>query len=307
MTRATPCPSSTFPRIALAFAAVVALAACEQSDGAAPPATTNDVADSSLAPTDGVASDMTAADAEADAAPADAPADAAPPQDVPPADATPGDSTAVDTDPSDADPDAFSCQATMQALNDGVNALLATAQTCDKSSECVHVWADTSCQGTCGYAVNFARKDDFQAGLAALDETLCKATNYPDHCGYATPGCMEPKVACEDGMCTAWAKGPTCEDMKAALDQKLAGLIDAANTCTVDSDCAHASTTTACQGTCGVAIRADRLGEFATQLAAMDQELCVATDYAAQCGYSTPKCMAPDPGCVDQRCVYDKP
>ena len=116
----------------------------------------------------------------------------------------------------------------------------------------------------------------------------CKATEFTDP---------------TDGKC----KDATCKNMSGALHGALKALVAAHNTCAADTDCEVAPTGTKCQGTCGAAINKQSLMGFKGKLADINAKVCVATGYAAKCGYSTPGCMAPNPGCVDGKCVYDKP
>jgi len=233
------------------------------------------------------------------------------------------------------------CEAMSAALQAGMQALLDGAKACAKSADCVHVWSNTSCMGTCGEIVNKAAAGAVAQGVAALAETICKPTDYPAKCGYATPGCIAPNPACVAGLCTWGSMGgscpgdpppnttcaggawkcdagffkptptadcvpATCEAMDAARNQAISDLVEQLATCAADSECSVTSISTDCQGACGAAIRIGKTDEFEMALKAINQALCVETDYVAKCGYATPKCLAPDPGCVAGMCVYTK-
>ena len=102
-------------------------------------------------------------------------------------------------------------------------------------------------------------------------------------------------------------KDATCPNMSKALHGAISGLVASSNDCKEHTDCEIAATGTACQGTCGAAINKQALMGFKGKLAAIDQAVCKATGYAGKCGYSTPSCLAPTPGCVKGKCVYTKP
>ena len=98
-------------------------------------------------------------------------------------------------------------------------------------------------------------------------------------------------------------------DCNADLAALQAALTEAALShggCGQDSDCVVVPSGTACQGTCGVALNADSAAAFAAALAKLDDKYCISVNFSATCGYSTPKCMAPAPACVDGTCVYTK-
>ena len=95
---------------------------------------------------------------------------------------------------------------------------------------------------------------------------------------------------------------PTCHaltsDLNVALDQAL----DAHNGCTQDSDCVVASIDTACRGACPVAIRADAKPSFDAEIVNIDERVCIATEFAAVCGFATPGCATATAQCVAGRC-----
>lgn len=98
----------------------------------------------------------------------------------------------------------------------------------------------------------------------------------------------------------------TCANMKAALDAAIAEVESKAHGCSGgdEGECVVVATTTACQGSCGVAVNGGMANDVALAVGWVDEHICKAFAYADKCGYSTPKCMAPAPACVDGTCVY---
>ena len=143
----------------------------------------------------------------------------------------------------------------------------------------------------------------------AVDAASCP----PDTCwGKAPPdtACSGGQWVCKDGWLQLYPNGPcveaTCDTLKAALVAGLEALTTNHQLCAKDDDCVVVPSGTACQGTCGVALSKNQALPFADGLAALDQKLCKDTDFATKCGYSSPKCMAPAPACVAQKCIYSK-
>ena len=116
----------------------------------------------------------------------------------------------------------------------------------------------------------------------------CKATEFEDP---------------TDSTC----KEATCPTMSKSLTAAIAALVDASNTCTADTDCDVVQTGTGCRGTCGAAINKQAKTGFGGKLATIDDKVCKKTGYPGKCGYSTPSCIQPTPGCVAGKCVYTKP
>ena len=212
-----------------------------------------------------------------------------------------------------------------EALDAAIDSAIDAAPACVADAECVIVSTDTPCRGTCGAAVHSAASDDVGAAVAWATEHLCDAHDYAGQCGYATPDCMAPKPGCVDGVCV-YAKPTgecpggmftpydsddcleaTCENLGAAKEEAISAAVAAGKTCTEDAQCVMVDTSTACSGTCGAAVNQSATMAVGYVVGWVDEHLCEAHDYAGQCGYSTPSCSAPDPGCVDGLCVYAKP
>lgn len=106
-----------------------------------------------------------------------------------------------------------------------------------------------------------------------------------------------------DGKCVE----ATCANMAAAVSAVIAyAQTKYEQGCNADSDCTVASTSTACSGTCGIAIVKTAAAALATDMAAVDSQICKPFDYGGKCGFATPSCMEPTPGCVSGKCVYSK-
>jgi hypothetical protein len=214
------------------------------------------------------------------------------------------------------------------------------AKPCAAKADCTTLDVSTACQGACPLAVHKDTVGPAQTKLTSFSVGVCQAFDAAGKCGYATPGCLAPDPTCEDGVCVyaptkpvgacagpqppntvckggAWVCAPgafqataggacqqaTCATMQQALSALVADLIDAAKSCQSDSDCVLVDVSTACQGACPAAINGDMKADTLAALAAFDEGVCKAFDYAAMCGYSTPKCMAPKLSCQAGSCV----
>ena len=94
--------------------------------------------------------------------------------------------------------------------------------------------------------------------------------------------------------------------MSAALVAIKEGVGGSAKVCKTDEDCVTISVSTACQGACPMAVEAGMQNDVLKAIGWFDENVCQKFGYAAKCGYSTPKCMAPNPGCEAGMCVYSK-
>ncbi len=109
-----------------------------------------------------------------------------------------------------------------------------------------------------------------------------------------------------DASADADADAIDCAAIMTALQDAISALAKSDNACQQDADCTTVSTSTACQGACGMGINSKFVSGFQSALAALDAQYCLQTGYAASCGYASPKCIAPNPGCVANLCVYKK-
>ena len=141
------------------------------------------------------------------------------------------------------------------------------------------------------------------AGDAAMQTDIVSASDTAAPSD-TTAGC--PSGTFEHPQTGACEKAE-CSVMSKALQDAIKALVDASNDCKEDGDCEIAQTGTACQGTCGAAINKQLKMGFGGKLATIDDKVCKATGYAGKCGFATPGCLAPTPGCVAGKCVYTKP
>lgn len=144
---------------------------------------------------------------------------------------------------------------------------------------------------------------------AAVDAAETAQDVLPDVDGGAADTAIESDVtdAAEvDGTQEDGSAAIDCQAVLSTLQAEIAKLSTGHVACAHDADCTTVPTSTGCQGTCGVGLNTQSVPGFATALAALDAKYCEKTDFTKFCGYSTPKCMAPAPGCVDGICVYKK-
>ena len=212
---------------------------------------------------------------------------------------------------------------------------------CKLDAECVTASQDTACSGNCPAVVNAASKAEFAKAIDTVD-AFCKQHGVAAKCGFSTPTCLAPTPACVAGKCvytkpaatkcgdpqpantvcegTLWVckagyfKGygggecheATCENLAKAKSEAIDAAIAKAQVCKVgaDDECIHIATSTACSGTCGAAVNAGMQNDVLKIVGWVDENLCKAFGYAAKCGFSTPKCMAPKPGCAAGKCEY---
>lgn len=145
---------------------------------------------------------------------------------------------------------------------------------------------------------------DSTAGDISVDTSLCPAPKPPGTV------CEGSTWVCAPGYFHNYGNSvcleATCANMKAALDAALAEVEAKTHGCsgTDEGECVVVSTTTACQGSCGIAVNGGMANDVALAVGWVDEHICKAFAFADKCGYSTPKCMAPAPACVDGVCVY---
>jgi len=163
-------------------------------------------------------------------------------------------------------------------------------------------------------------------GSEVLVEAVCGATAWscpagsidaatcpPDTCWGKPPAdtvCAKGQWVCKPGWVQFSAAAPcveaTCEVLQAALLAGIDSLTVNHQLCGKDEDCVIVASSTACQGTCGVALSKSQAQAFKDGIAALDQKLCKDTNFATKCQYVAPKCAAPAPACVNTQCVYSK-
>ncbi len=232
-----------------------------------------------------------------------------------------------------------SCANMGAAVQGALAAAVAKAEAgCAADGDCTLVPTSTACGGTCGVAVRKDAAEEMSKVVAWLDANICKPQGYGGKCGYATPGCMAPKVGCAGGKCvysketavkcalpqppntectgTVWTckdgyfKGygstdcveATCENLTKAKNDAIQGAIAKSQACSGSDDCVHIATSTDCGGTCGASVNSGMQNDVLKVVGWVDDNLCKPFGFKAKCGYSTPKCMAPAPTCGKGMC-----
>lgn len=221
------------------------------------------------------------------------------------------------------------CDAMSKALFGAIDSAVDASNNCEIDNDCEAVDKSTACMGACPVAINQAHKDAFAATLDALDKGICVANDYAKKCGYATPKCLAPNPGCVAGKCVySKPKDPpppvgcqagffkaygsdvceeaTCANMATAKANAINVAVAAAQTCTADNQCVIVQTGTQCGGTCGAAVNSAAKDAVTVVVQWVDKNICQANDYPKQCGYATPGCIAPNPGCKAGICVYNK-
>ncbi len=171
-------------------------------------------------------------------------------------------------------------------------------------------------------APDAAPVDATSPDAALADQTQADATATDSQDGAALadaagscPAPQPPGTVCQG---TVWVCGPgffkpygvascveaTCDNLQAAVSTAIEAATGAAQSCAAGEECVVVPTSTACQGSCGVAVAADRQNDVLKVVGWLDDNICKPFDYAQKCGYSTPKCMAPNPICKAGVCAY---
>lgn len=235
------------------------------------------------------------------------------------------------------------CPVMGQAVSSAIQKAIAKSTACTADADCAVAQTSTTCQGTCGAAVNKAQMGALAGVVAWVDDHICKPQKYGAKCGYATPSCLAPNPGCVNGQCvyakpaagpcgaqqppntvcqgSTWVCKPgyfrpygggecteaTCANLTAAKNEALATVLVTAKACTgaEAGECIVVPTSTDCGGTCGVAVNGGMANDVAKIVGWVDDNLCKAFEFKAKCGYSSPKCMQPKPGCVQGMCSYD--
>ncbi len=221
-------------------------------------------------------------------------------------------------------------------------ATVQAAAGCTADEQCTAVSTTTACQGTCGAVVKKDAAAAMASTVAWLDANICKPQGYAGKCGYGTPSCKGPVPGCVAGKCVfdkpatlacpqpqppntvclgnAWAcqggyfKGyastdcieATCENLAKAKNEAIAAAIAKSQACSGSDDCVHIATSTDCGGTCGASVNAGMQNDVLKVVGWVDDNLCKAFGFKTKCGYSTPKCKAPEPTCGKGVC-WDSP
>lgn len=142
---------------------------------------------------------------------------------------------------------------------------------------------------------------DAAADLTADADTSVDSAG-TDAAGEVAAADVAPEVAADADA----ADSLDCSATLTALQSEIDKLQSSHSDCSHDEECTTVPSGTACQGTCGVAILKSFASTFASALSDLNDKYCVKTGFSSTCGFSTPKCIAPNPGCVAGKCVYKK-
>ncbi len=82
-----------------------------------------------------------------------------------------------------------------------IDDMVGKSKACSQDDDCVIASTSTSCQGSCGAAVNGGMQNDVMKIVGWVDDNLCKKYGYAAKCGFATPKCMAPAPTCVAGKC----------------------------------------------------------------------------------------------------------
>lgn len=212
--------------------------------------------------------------------------------DVGPTDAAPNDAGPTETGPNDIGP-----------LDNGTSDLSVADQ----------VVADA---GNKDAAPIDAAATDSDAGPADAGDVIQADIQVAD----SSSGCAKPQPPnttcegtiwmCADGYFKGYGKTEcieaNCDNLIKEVWAAIDDMVGKSKACNQDDDCVIASTSTACQGSCGAAVNSGMQNDVMKIVGWVDDNLCKKYGYAAKCGYATPKCMAPAPACVAGKCQYNK-
>ena len=223
-------------------------------------------------------------------------------------------------------------EATCEAMSETFQALIAETVkanlSCASDSDCLINNASMSCQGDCGHAINATGSDALNDMIGWIDAQICDAKDYAGTCGFAEPGCIEPKPGCQDGQCvynkddqpvpgclpdqfkpymSADCVDATCDAMLDSVQETIAAAVEGQQFCKNDDNCTVVDTSTHCAGTCGVPLNKMFAAELQTALSWMDSNICIQHGFQEMCPFATPDCAPPNPGCGPEgQCVYAK-
>lgn len=214
-----------------------------------------------------------------------------------------------------------------EALCQAAELVATVPSLCEADGDCIVARGIPECADSYGSGAVVSKKGaaELSAGLASIDETICRDFEVEGCTYYASGGPPLPETValCEAGRCVAGFvqyafecsnavlidETPTCEDYETEArcerDQMLANLI---NECTRDDDCTAFyempdCTTRDCSG--GTVIAASSEGDANAGLAAINAGICSGVTEGA-CEYGGPPCSSLElnPRCVAGACVH---
>ncbi len=209
-----------------------------------------------------------------------------------------------------------------------INAVAFDAKACDDDAECVVLGTPEGCQGGCGHSINKSAEADYLAAAQWAEGHICSV--FAPACTLEPmQDCPEPNPGCVDGECVTTVDPPivpvecpvgtfqgapqsgkciaaTCDNITGAVDAAFEAALAGAQACENDDECTIFDTSTPCGGTCGVPVNINQSLDLNIAIKWAGAKACGAIDFAVKCGYSTPGCVEPNPGCQDGMCVYSK-
>lgn len=137
-------------------------------------------------------------------------------------------------------------------------------------------------------------------GIDCMDR--CTEDLFSPDCVNGSWVCAEtsPCPDCGAGQVRTFEGCMTCDAVTAALSEALETERLANAGCRTVADCVLTASDTACRGTCPVAVSVAGERAFTAALSWTDRDYC--SEFAAECGYSTPKCAAPKLECQTGLC-----
>lgn len=185
-----------------------------------------------------------------------------------------------------------------------VDAVVAGGAGCAADADCQLVDVSTDCGGRCPAVVGASSVAGVRSAIAQANRDHCAGFT-ASGCGFATPSCMDPGApSCREGRCVAGAApAPTgsCEQRSEAAWASVDAAVSAGAACTSDAECAPVDVGTDCGGRCPEAVGPGGAERVAAAVAEANRTHCAGFT-ASGCGYSTPRCMAPAPTCVNGAC-----
>jgi len=109
-------------------------------------------------------------------------------------------------------------------------------------------------------------------------------------------------VACPDGQVQTAEGCLSCAMVHDAVARRLEEALAKMTACQTNADCACVPNATDCAGACQVAISADFIGDYASEVEAASQGYCSDPGFRSVCGYSTPRCVPCTAVCTGGRC-----
>lgn len=191
------------------------------------------------------------------------------------------------------------------------------AASCSSDADCVVASTSTSCAPACNTVIGESARSQFEAELAALDQTFCGAAN-STQCTRVQTQCQQPIATCVEGQCSNRPQQPSgmcemvlsdgeCVDCTDALTRHAAALdvLDARSDlkqCEVDDDCTLVTPATECATLCPLIIGTDSVSAAEQAIEQLSDDYC--EGYAnADCPQVIADCALQVPVCEQGLCA----